>query len=91
MNKEYLKNIIVDQRELIEDKLNSERIIQREGLTKCSKYLSSPNVLLISGLIGALKEFNLKEGFILTETQEDEFKVDKFKIEVIPVWKWLLS
>ena len=45
----------------------------------------------INGLIGALKEFNLKEGFILAETQEDEFKVGKFRLKVIPVWKWLLE
>lgn len=57
MNKEYLKNIIVDQRELIKDKLNSERIVKREGLSKCSRYLSSPNVLLISGLRRAGKSF----------------------------------
>lgn len=57
MNKEYLKNIIVDQRELIESKINSERIVEREGLEKCRRYLSSPNILLISGLRRAGKSF----------------------------------
>jgi len=36
-------------------------------------------------------ELTLKEGFILTEAQEDEFKVGKFHLKVMPVWKWLLS
>lgn len=57
MNKEYLKNVIVDQRESIKDKLNSERIVKREGLSKCDRYLSSPNVLLISGLRRVGKSF----------------------------------
>ena len=44
----------------------------------------------IAGLLGALKEFNLKQGLILTYNQEDEFKIEDKIIKVIPVWKWLL-
>ena len=57
----------------------------------CSELTLKNKQREINGLIEALKEFNLKEGFILTEIQEDEFKVDKFKIKLIPVWKWLLQ
>ncbi len=45
----------------------------------------------ILGLIDALKTYNLKEGLILTEDEEDSFEQDGFKIIVKPVWKWLLS
>lgn len=45
----------------------------------------------ISGLLEALKKFNMKEGVILTYNQEDNFLVEGKKITVIPVWKWLLS
>lgn len=50
MNKELIKNVIADQRELIEEKLKNEKIIGRDGIEKCSRYLKYPNVLLISGI-----------------------------------------
>ena len=45
----------------------------------------------INGLVNAMKEFNLKEGYILTESTEEEIRVNGFKIFVMPVWKWLLG
>lgn len=45
----------------------------------------------INGLIGAMKEFNLREGLILTYNQNDEFVIYGKKIIVKPVWKWLLG
>jgi len=50
MNKEFLKNVILDQKELIESHLSSNKIIAREGLKECTKFIAHPNVLLISGL-----------------------------------------
>ncbi|HUS51709.1 MAG TPA: ATP-binding protein [Candidatus Paceibacterota bacterium] len=44
----------------------------------------------INGLLEALDKFKLKEGLILTYSQEDNFKIEGKKIKVIPVWKWLL-
>ena len=43
----------------------------------------------IKGLVEALEKFNLKEGFILTLNQEDNYVIDGRKIKVKPVWKWL--
>ncbi|MBI2140349.1 ATP-binding protein [Candidatus Woesearchaeota archaeon] len=43
----------------------------------------------INGLMGALTEFKLKEGVILTFNQDDEFLVEGKKIVVKPLWKWL--
>jgi len=45
----------------------------------------------INGLLEAMNKFKLKEGMILTNSQNDEFKVDNKIIKVMPVWKWLLS
>jgi len=45
----------------------------------------------INGLLEAMNKFKLKEGMILTNSQDDEFKVDNKIIKVMPVWKWLLS
>lgn len=45
----------------------------------------------MDGLIGALREFGLKNGCILTDSQEEDINVDGFKINVMPVWKWLLE
>ena len=45
----------------------------------------------IAGLIEAMEEHNLKRGLILTYDEEDEFKIDGFKIIVKPIWKWLIS
>ena len=45
----------------------------------------------ISGLKDAMETFKLNEGLLLTNNQEEEIKIDKKKIKVVPVWKWLLS
>ena len=45
----------------------------------------------ISGLLSSLKKFDLKEGFILTFNQKDDFLIDNKKIIVKPVWGWLLE
>lgn len=45
----------------------------------------------ITGLLGAMDTFKLKEGLLLTQEQEEEIIMNKKKIKVLPVWKWLLS
>ncbi len=44
----------------------------------------------ISGLIDAMKFYNLSSGIILTEDENDEIFLDGFSIRVLPVWKWIL-
>ena len=57
MNKEYLKNVITDQRDEISERLAEEDIIPREGFDVCRSYIRHPNLLLISGLRRAGKSF----------------------------------
>lgn len=45
----------------------------------------------INGLIEAMTRYNLREGFILTENEQDTFEVNGLQIAIIPIWKWLLS
>ncbi len=56
----------------------------------CSEITINNKKREIDGLTGALKEFGLKNGIILTESSEEEISVNGFKINIIPVWKWLL-
>ena len=48
-----------------------------------------------NGLIEAIQEYKLKDGLILTKDQEKEIikKIggQKIKIQVMPIWKWLLQ
>lgn len=45
----------------------------------------------IKGLMEAMNKFKINAGLILTNDNEDEIWVDKKKIIVKPVWKWLLE
>lgn len=45
----------------------------------------------ISGLQEAMETLNLPEGLLLTNSLEEEIKLGKKKIRVLPVWKWLLA
>lgn len=44
----------------------------------------------IDGLLEAMERFNLKNGLILTASQEETAKIGKLSIKIMPVWKWLL-
>jgi predicted AAA+ superfamily ATPase len=44
----------------------------------------------IAGLLKAMNLYNTKQGYILTLDIDDELIMDEKKIEIIPVWKWLL-
>lgn len=43
------------------------------------------------GLLDAMEKFNLKNGLVITESREEERKIDGRKIKIIPAWKWLLN
>jgi predicted AAA+ superfamily ATPase len=45
----------------------------------------------LNALTAALKEFNLKEGKILTEDEEENFKIEGKRIKIMPIYKWLLE
>jgi len=88
MNKEFLKNVIVDQHELVESHLTSENIIERDGLNSCTRFIAHPNILLISGLRRAGK--SIFSHLLLTKQKyahinfDDErlisFKTENFNI-----------
>ena len=45
----------------------------------------------VNGLIEAMIFFNLDIGYILTMSEENEILLDRKKIIIKPVWKWLLE
>lgn len=45
----------------------------------------------INSLLGAMKEFKLREGLVITEDYEGEEEFKGGKIKFIPLWRWLLK
>ena len=72
---------------LIKDK---SRIIQAIQVTKDMDVNNRKRE--VDGLVEAMRMFNLKEGTILTQYQEDTLaEADGLVIHVVPLWKWLLG
>jgi len=44
----------------------------------------------IEGVMEAMTTYQLQEGFILTENENDTIEINGLRIFVIPIWKWLL-
>lgn len=66
----------------------------RQVIQVCTElYDPSTKEREISGLVEAMNKFSLSTGFIITDNEEftEVLKVDnkQYKIEVVPVWKWL--
>ncbi len=70
-------------------------IKEKEKITKaiqvCFEFNEMNKSREIGGLLLAFNKFNLKEGIILTNDQEDEFMIEGKKIILKPVWKWILE
>jgi hypothetical protein len=45
----------------------------------------------INGLLEVLDNFNLKNGMILTYDQDEEILIEKKKVIIKPIWKWLIE
>ena len=43
----------------------------------------------IAGLLEALEEYQLKEGYIITEEEKDTFEIKGKKIKVVPLYEWV--
>ena len=72
---------------VIKEGLRVQRLLQvcwdpREGETRRRE---------VRGLVKAMKEFELREGLVLTEDFEEEEEVKGKKILYRPVWSWLLA
>lgn len=62
-----------------------------EAIQVCSELNGSNEKREFSGLIDAAKSFDIKEGLILTENQEEEKNINGIDIKIMPMWKWLLG
>jgi len=45
----------------------------------------------IEGLVDALETHGLSRGTIITSDTQEQLKVEKYSINIIPAWKWLLE
>jgi predicted AAA+ superfamily ATPase len=45
----------------------------------------------IQGLIAALQKNQLTEGLILSENEEKSLSINGIKIQISPIWRWLLD
>ncbi len=68
------KGLEIDQAIQVSAKLTDKNTKQRE----------------IKGLINASRELNVHNLYILTEDEQGEETIDNIKINIIPLWKWLL-
>ena len=66
------------------------RIVQAIQVTTS---LSNPEVKKreLEGLLEAMNTYDLREGIILTEGEQETMQIDGFTILAMPIWKWLLS
>lgn len=62
-----------------------------EAIQICYKLDDASRKREVEGIVEAMNKFKLEEGLILTYNQEEEISIDKKKIFIRPVWKWLLN
>jgi len=73
-------------------KLECDFIIPKKHAIQVVYELSGNNKKReINGLIDAIRYFKLKEAIIITYNQEEKLKEERYNIQIIPVWKWLLK
>ena len=63
----------------------------RQAIQACYELNEENKDREINGLIEAMVQLKLKEGLILTYSQDDHFAIQGMSIIVKPVWKWLLE
>lgn len=69
----------------------------REGIKiktaiQVSVYLNDPETRKreISGLLEAIEKYKLKEGFVITNSEEKRLEIEGKSIIIVPLWKFLL-
>ena len=60
-----------------------------QAVQVCYELITENRKREINGLVECMNQFKLKKGIILTFNQEENCPEDK-RINIIPVWKWLL-
>ncbi len=71
---------------VIQDGANVREVVQ----VSYDMYNKETRKREIGGLLEAMNKFKLKQGLILTNDEEEELSINKKKILILPVWKWLL-
>lgn len=62
-----------------------------EAIQVCYEFNDENREREINGLVDAMKKFKLKEGIIITHEEDKEIIVDKNKVKIISMYRWLLE
>ncbi len=89
LNKDYDVFYYSGERECDFLTVKNKEVIQ--AIQVCDELNAKNRDREMAGLTGAMKKFKLKEGLLLTSSQEEKIKIGRKKIRVMPVWKWLLN
>ncbi|HQL70824.1 MAG TPA: DUF4143 domain-containing protein, partial [Bacteroidales bacterium] len=73
------------------DFIISDRGIPKELYQVCTEINSLNIDREVNGLFEAMKYFNKKEAYIITQNQTDSFIKDDLIIKAIPAWKWIIG
>lgn len=73
------------------DFIVKEGVMIKQAIQVCYEISDENKTREYNGLLAAMKRFQLSEGLLLTYDQEDEDIVENKKINIKPVWKWLLG
>lgn len=60
-----------------------------QAIQVCHKLENHNKKREIEGLIEAMDEHKLKQGYIITHNQKEELKIENKHIHIIPAWKWM--
>jgi predicted AAA+ superfamily ATPase len=66
-----------------------ERNAIREAFQVCYELTETNKERELEGLLGAMEEFQLNEGTVLTHHQEDRLRARGRLVHIQPLWKWL--
>ncbi len=89
LNKDYEVFYYSDEKEC--DFLTVKNKEIKQAVQVCYELNEENKKREIAGLTEAMNKFKLKEGLLLTNSQEEEIRLDEKKVMVKPVWKWLLG
>ncbi len=67
----------------------TERGLPKELYQVCTELNGLNLEREVNGLFEAMRNFNTKEAYIITQNQSDSFKKDGLTIKVMPAWQWM--
>lgn len=85
-----------DEMYFFKDKFECDFLIQKKNaitdVIQVSQFIDKTNEEReMGGLLNAFEKLNINKGLILTENQTEEKTINKNKVIIKPIWRWLLE